>query len=114
MNLFTKHQKAIMIENGRKSAAGEEIDPFPVVKLFLPGSGMTWLLTELDPDDEDRAFGLCDLGMGCPELGYVSLSELRSVRSRMRLGVERDQGFDACKPLSAYTEEARQKQMILA
>jgi hypothetical protein len=114
MNLFTKHQKAIMIENSRKSAAGEEIDPFPVVKLFLPGSGMTWLLTELDPEDEDRAFGLCDLGMGCPELGYVSLTELRSARSRMGLGVERDQGFDACKPLSVYTDEARQKQMILA
>lgn len=114
MNLLTTHQKAIMIENGRKSAAGDEIDPFPVVKLFMPISGMTWLLTELDPDDGDRAFGLCDLGMGCPELGYVSLAELCSVRNRMGLRVERDQGFNACKPLSIYTDEARQKQMILA
>ena len=114
MNLFTKHQKAILIENGRKSAEGAEIDPFPVVKLFLPGSRMTWLLTELDPDDEDRAFGLCDLGMGCPELGYVSLSELRSVRTKMGLTVERDLSFDARQSLSAYTEEARQNEMILA
>ena len=29
------------------------------------------------------AFGLCDLGIGCPELGYVSLSELKSVRGRL-------------------------------
>lgn len=114
MNLLTKHQKAILIENGRKAAAGDEIDPFPVVKLFLPGTRMTWLLTELDPEDEDRAFGLCDLGMGCPELGYVSLTELRSARTRMGLTVERDLCFDADKTLSAYTEDARRHEMIMA
>ena len=41
----------------------------------------TWLLTELD-EDGDQAFGLCDLGFGCPELGYVSLTEMRAVQVR--------------------------------
>jgi hypothetical protein len=40
------------------------------------GAGATKLLTEIDPGDDDTAFGLCDLGLGCPEVGYVSLSEL--------------------------------------
>lgn len=62
--LITSEQRTLMLANGARSAAGEEIDPFPVVKLFTPDGGATWLLTELDPDDPDIAFGLCDLGMG--------------------------------------------------
>ncbi len=44
------------------------------------------LLTEIDPDDHDHAFGLCDLGMGMPELGWVSLQELATVRGKLGLG----------------------------
>ena len=53
------------------------------------------------------AFGLCDLGMGEPELGYVSLAELRTVRGKLGLPLERDLHFTADKTLSAYAEEAR-------
>ena len=49
--------------------------------------------TEIDPDDQDIAFGLCDLGMGYPELGSVSLSGLQAVRGRLGLPVERDLHF---------------------
>jgi hypothetical protein len=65
-------------------------DFWPVVKLFTPDAGCTWLLTEIDPEDPDIAFGLCDLGFGCPELGSVSLSELEAVRGQLNLPVERD------------------------
>ena len=34
-----------------------------------------------DPDDEDTAFGLCDLGLGRPEVGQVSLSALAAPRA---------------------------------
>ena len=47
------------------------------VKWF--GGPCTWLITEYDPD-ERVAFGWCDLGLGFPELGYVSLDEVRSLR----------------------------------
>jgi Protein of unknown function (DUF2958) len=57
---------------------------------------------------DDIAFGLCDLGMGTPELGFVSMSELRALRGPLGLPVERDLHFDADKTLSAYAEEARQ------
>jgi len=53
------------------------------------------------------AFGLCDLGLGCPELGYVSLHELQTVRGKLKLPIERDLHFVAGKPLSAYADEAR-------
>jgi hypothetical protein len=65
------------------------------------------LLTEIDPDDTERAFGLCDLGLGFPELGYVSLAELATVRGRLGLPVERDVHFLADKPISVYAREAR-------
>ncbi|MFZ5680205.1 MAG: DUF2958 domain-containing protein [Pseudomonadota bacterium] len=79
----------------------------PVVKLFTPDGSATWLLSESDPDDPDRLFGLCDLGFGSPELGYVSLAEITAARGKLGLPVERDQYFVADKPLSAYADEAR-------
>lgn len=51
-------------------------------------------------------FGLCDLGLGCPELGSVLISEIESVRGRLGLPVERDLHFRADKPLSAYATAA--------
>jgi hypothetical protein len=65
------------------------------------------VLTELDPADGDTAFGLCDLGLSSPELGYVSLTELATVRGRLGLPVERDQHFTADRPLSACAAVAK-------
>jgi hypothetical protein len=65
------------------------------------------LLTEVDPDDHAHAFGLCDLGLGFPELGSVSLAGIATVRGRLGLPVERDRHFEAQKRLSAYARKAR-------
>ena len=59
------------------------------MKLFTPDAGATWLLTEIDLKDPDIAFGLCDLGLGYPELGSVSLSEIAALRGKLGLPVER-------------------------
>ncbi len=103
-----------LLANGHQTAGGDQIDPPPVVKLFTPDAGATWLLTEIDPDDEDIAFGLCDLGLGCPELGSVRLSELASVRGRLGLPVERDEYFKADRTLSVFASEARNAGRIKA
>ena len=112
MTLITQTQLDQLLANGKAQRAAIDddqgaIDFKPVVKLFTPDAQCTWLLTELDPDHE-LAFGLCDLGMREPELGYVSLTELRTVRGKVGLPVERDEHFEADKPLSTYAEEARQ------
>lgn len=111
--LITDELYARLLANGARSAAGEDIDPRPVVKLFTPDAGAIWLLTEADPEDPDRLFGLCDLGLGEPELGYVSLAEIRSVRGRLRLPVERDLFFTAEHSLSWYALRARQSGRIV-
>jgi Protein of unknown function (DUF2958) len=51
--------------------------------------------------------------MGEPELGYVSLVELSSVRGKLGLPIERDLHFDANKTLSAYAAEARERRRIV-
>lgn len=102
-----------MLAHGVRSAMGEEIDPLPLVKLFTPDGAATWLLTELDPDDPDIAFGLCDLGMGYPELGSVRLSEILSVRGKLGLPIERDLYFKADRALSAYAAAARRAGAIV-
>jgi hypothetical protein len=107
MNLIPDDLRAKLLANGRHSVDNDRFDPPPVVKLFTPDGGATWLLTEIDPDDQDRAFGLCDLGMGFPELGYVSLAELAGVRGPLGLVIERDLHFLGDKPISVYAREAR-------
>ena len=67
-----------------------------------PPFRLTSWLTELTPEDPDMAFGLCDLGLGEPELGYVHLAELAAICGKLGLPVERDLSFDADKTLSAY------------
>ncbi len=105
--LITDEQHAQLLANGRQSLEQENFDPAPVVKLFTADAGATWLLTEIDPDDHDHAFGLCDLGLGYPELGWVSLAEIATVRGGLGLPVERELQFEAQKRLSAYAREAR-------
>jgi len=111
--LITDQQYAELLANGRQSIDNEDFDPQPVVKLFTPDAGATWLLTEIDPEEHDHAFGLCDLGLGCPELGWVSLAELAEIRGQLGLPVERDQNFTATKLISAYAREARLAGRIL-
>jgi hypothetical protein len=95
------------------AALANDRDPAPVVKLFTPDANATWLITECDPDDPNRLFALCDLGLGYPELGYVSLAEIKEVGGRLGLPVERDANFIGDKPISAYAEEARAKGHIV-
>ena len=107
-------QRDNMLKNGIRSIDEENFDPRPVVKFFTPDGSATWLLTELDPDDNDIAFGLCDLGMGCPELGSVRISELTTARGPLGLPIERDLYFTAEYPLSVYAESARAANCITA
>jgi hypothetical protein len=114
MKLLTVAQHATLVANGERSLADQNFDPPPVVKLFTPDAACTWLLSEIDPHNVDRAFGLCDAGLGCPELGWVALSALARLRGRLGLPVERDRHWRASRPLSAYAAEAHRSGRIEA
>lgn len=96
-SLLTVADRVALLVNGLHP----DRDHPPVCKLFTPDGAATWLLSECDPDDPDRLFGLCDLGLGFPELGWCNLEEISAL-----LPVERDQTFVSDKPLFTYAEEA--------
>lgn len=111
MGIFTEEAKTKLTENGnlhaRMQKAGQsEPDFMPVVRVFILGGSASWLLTEIDPDYPDIAFGLCDLGHGFPELGSVSMAELEQVKATQNLLVQQDEEFVANYPLSIYAQAA--------
>jgi hypothetical protein len=107
---FTKPQKTKLVaawdrlEQAR--AHGEAFDPVPVVKLFTPDAGATWLLAAMSPD-ETTAWGVADLGLGFVEMGEVDLAELRQLRGKLGLPVEIDRWFKPDQTLSAYQREGQ-------
>jgi len=86
MKLLTKEILATFKKTGSQE---NEKDPKIIVKFFTPWSNWTWYATEFDGDD--TFFGLVD-GFE-KELGYFSLSELKSVNGFGGLGIERDKFF---------------------
>lgn len=117
MILLTPELRAALRANdiARRAAMRDrrrEPDPLPVIKFFNPLGAATWIATELD-EDEDTLFGLADLGFGCPELGSFSLHEIASVRLPFGLSIERDEHFEAMRPLSVWADTARRMGSII-
>jgi len=111
MNLFTPEQKAKLLHNGNEE--NRDKDHAPVVKLFLPFSNCVWLLSEVDAEDHNIAFGLCDLGMGFPEMGNVYLPELEELKHPLvGLKVENDKDFVGRYALTVYANAAREVSAI--
>jgi hypothetical protein len=97
-----------LLANGRDADA----DHAPLLKLYTLGAAFCWLISEMQPYDEDILFGLCDLGFGFPELGTLSLSEIEAVTEELGVIVLQDHDFVGRYPLSVYAEAARQQQAI--
>ena len=57
-----------------------------IVYLHYFKNNMDWYITEKDMEVEQiQAFGLADLGMGSPELGYISIEELTEYGAELDL-----------------------------
>jgi len=66
VDLITPELRVRLLANGQIARDNPRFDPWPVAKWFNPCGAATWLITELDPDDEDLAYGLMDLGWAAP------------------------------------------------
>ena len=109
MKLITEAQRKKLLRNWKDEQGARP----PVVKIFCPAGAATWLIHSMDPANEDLLFGLCDPGLGFPELGYVALSELTELRVKVRLGpvsgeiaLERDKYFRPTHSLTNYADAA--------
>ncbi len=87
------------------TATSNDIKPW--LKLFNPVGAQTWLIAAI-AEDGDTMYGLCDLGFGCPELGYVSLNEIENLDLPFGLKIERDTWWEPEKTLEEYYNDARE------
>lgn len=69
--------RAALLANGVNTREEVDHDPAPIVKLFTPDAGATWLPTELDAEDPDIALRLCDLGLEYPKVALVLIREIK-------------------------------------
>lgn len=114
MKLITKEIREKLIRNAQ---APDPYDLKPVVKFFTPSANATWLIVSMvEHEDDTYLFGLCDLGLGFPETGDVSLNELIDLgkHTPFRMPVERDLYWEGKKTLREYTEEAHRAQRIVS
>ena len=106
MELVTEELRQELLNNWDS----EDQDLKPVLKIFAPIGASTWMIASMNPNDNDTMYGLCDLGLGSPELGYVPLSELQQIRIRFMAGVEmeleRDLYFEPKHSLAVYESAA--------
>lgn len=114
---FTARQLARLHKNWAAMEAAREIggafDPEPVVKVFTPDAGATWLIAAASPDGR-LAFGVADLGQGFVEVGDVDLHELATVRGRLGLPVEIDRWFRADRSLWTYQRQGAASGRLIA
>lgn len=86
-------ERAQLVANGRNAVTDGNADPVPLVLLFAPDGDQRWLIAELDPEDPDLAYGICDLGIGLPETGHVRLSWIAALRGPLGMPVERSASY---------------------
>jgi hypothetical protein len=110
--LLTAEQRKQLLENGRQQREAitqfrDAVDFEPVVRLIATDTNAIWFLSEIDPDDNDIAFGLCDLGIGFPEVGNMRLSDLATFRGPLHQPIVRDDSFAARFTIGQYAAIAR-------
>ena len=113
--LITKEDLNAMRVN-RVFGEDKSTEPSGVVRVKLFCGSSTWLLSEFD-EKNGLFFGLCDLGHGCPELGYVGPEQLASlVYDRGDRGkglvLERDKFFEPTQTLEEYATKSREQGFI--
>jgi len=113
MSMIPEEIRIKMIQNALEVQEGIAKDHAPEVKLFTKYGKGIWLLSELDQAN-NIAFGLCDLGQGTPELSYVSISDLESIKhARLKIRmIEPDKLFAAKYPMSVYLKAAKANKRI--
>jgi len=109
MKLLTKDIQKQLLANDKKYIEVSVPDSATVPVRLFGGGAMDWYIISGAPDirspfaNHDEItdgrdwmlFGLCDLGMGFPELGYVWLGELKNLEfPPFGLGVERDKHYE--------------------
>lgn len=94
MKLITKAIEKELAKYPLYSQDSKGDNAIAVCKFFL--QGYTWYVLEAEKNGDDYEFYGITVGQFA-ELGYFTLSQLKNVRGKWGLGVERDRGFKPTK-----------------
>ena len=73
------------------------------------GRQMCWLFSEYDPENE-LFFGIADLGLGFPEMGYTSLADM--VMAKEKYWAKYYSKWSPTTTLSRYADNARLRENL--
>lgn len=105
MPLIEPEQFAHMASNGLSPDHNHK----PVVLLQAKHRGepiMQFLLTHVDPEYPDRAFGLIDFGTGKPRRTMIFIQQLENPNPNYDMQIEQVNGFVAEYPIDVYEKAA--------
>lgn len=87
----------------------ENENQVPVVRLHIPGKEAYWLFSCIVSGTEQMAYGIFEIGLGSPELGYFDLSEIAELKFEGGLELENDLQFKGEHSLMKYADIAHLK-----
>lgn len=87
----------------------ESENQIPIVRLHIPGKEAYWLFSCIISDTEQMAYGIFEIGLGNPELGYFDLNEIAELKFKGGLELENDLQFKGERSLMKYAEIAQVK-----
>ncbi|MCH5716693.1 DUF2958 domain-containing protein [Niabella hibiscisoli] len=83
------------------------MDKVPAAKLFIPGTGCAWLITELNRYNQSKGSGLIDLGNNNVTFGEIDIDEIVSFAVGQANHVRRDPYFIGKYPIRTYLSAAK-------
>lgn len=98
--LITPEQRRQLRKNG--APGKHDLDHYPVVKLHIPVYRCVMLLTELDPKQSMRGYGLFDSSQGHPDISYINIRAIEEHSEGLMWQLTQDTEFVARYPLSVY------------
>lgn len=107
MKLITKEIHKRLEKYPLYSQDGKKGEAICQAKFFLCLGAWSWYILEANLE-EGIAYGIIISGCGEAEYGYISLSELQSLRTKFGLTVERDISFSPT-PLNEIDNEFLQR-----
>lgn len=91
-----------LMENHWAAFYLEEYEHMPVIKLFSENVNCTWILSDINHENQNMAYGLVDSGDGFPRMEDVEISYLENIED-----VKMDESFNPLYTIYTYEEAAK-------
>lgn len=105
--LLTKEQIEKLKQIGLSEKENEE--QVPLVMLHLANKDAYWLFSCIVSGTEQMAYGIFEIGLGSPELGYFDLRDIDDLKFTSGVAIENDLEFKGEHSLIKYAEIAHMK-----